>query len=471
MNKCFIFLYIITCTISFAQEIKVQEVNLNRALAQKLITTDGIPPGISIAISHNGHIVFAEGFGYANLKNKTPVTPVTQFRAASVSKMMTITALARLIQENRVDLDASIQKYIPEFPKKAFPISARQLAGHLAGIPHYSSGDSIKSRFYNSVDEALEVFSHLELLHEPETKYSYSTHGYTLLSGIIEGASGQPYLEYIKEAIFQPLGMDSSGPDLRANPSATMTELYNINNEGIASKIENPEDPSYKWGGGGMISTPTDLCRMAEAYINGFFRPDVVEKMCSSQKLQSGQETGIGIGWRISRDMDGRRVIEHAGGMGGARSVITLFPDEKLAIAIMANGPQPWRIEETAHMVALPFLSMPSPVPQPKGNAKVSISLNESNGKESKIEAQLVLNGETDRLIIDPEGCEEQIFSLIYLGRKNIYATVHPIGILHTTITIDNGVIRGKIMSYGSPNLTPPVNEEPFITFEGFWNE
>lgn len=455
---------------TYAQDSFEQPKNLAKAMIEKLMDLPNTPPGMSIAISQKGKIIFAEGFGYANLETKRRVTPNTQFRAASVSKVIAATSLAKLIQDKKIDLDEPAHSYVPMFPKKKYSFSTRQLAGHIAGIPHYSYKDKIEQRFYKSVEEALGVFAHIELLHEPGSEYQYSTHGYTLLSKVIEGASNQNFLDYLNNKVLKPLSMQATQPDFRSNPSIEMTELYDFYKEGINKglpvKISNPEDPSYKWAGGGMVSTPTDLTKMGDSYINGFIKPSIVKTMFESQKLSSGKKTGVGIGWRENWDIDGRRIHEHAGSMGGTRSVISIFPDEKLTISIMANAQRIWAIEETAHMIALLFLTPSTPITQPKGKAEVILKVR-NKGKEIGKKGILILDGENDRLIIEPNTGNMKIYPLIYLQIKNKYALIHPHGILNTTIDFNNNTISGKTMYYRSPGLVKPSQGLPLLRFSG----
>jgi len=433
-------------------------------IAFDLIETANLA-GLSIAISKNGEIIFAEGYGYADLKEKRPVTTETQFRAASVSKVITVTGLSQLIQDGRLDLDEPIDTYSRSFPKKEWPITSMHLAGHLSGIPHYSPGDQIEQRFYSSVDDALEVFAHQGLLSEPGTRYRYSTHGFTLLSSVIEGAVEQPFLDYMKDAVFEPLGMQSTGPDLRAHARESMTKLYELE-KGALSEINSPEDPSYKWAGGGLITTPSDLVRMANAYFSGFIAPDLVDMMFKSQQLNSGEHTGVGIGWRNSFDMADRKVIEHAGSMGGARSVVSIFPEEQLAIAVTTNTSWSSLIEETAHMIALPFLTEASPVDQPEGGAELMITLVNVRGEESHHEGRIYLSEGRGNIILDPATDNEQVYRLNYLGRGNIYALIRPDGVFYMTITHNEGVLGGKAIGYGSPQIRSPTENPAFLLFE-----
>jgi serine beta-lactamase-like protein LACTB len=457
---------LLACTNSLnAQPASGQPTRLVRAMAEEL-TASAHLPGLSVAVGRGGQILFAEGFGYADIEHKSPVSSSTRFRTASVGKVITATGLGRLVHEGRLNLDAAVQDYVPGFPVKQWPITPRELAGHVAGVPHYSAADKIESRFYGSVGDALGVFSDEGLLFEPGTRYSYSTHGFTLLSAVIEGASGKPFLRYMKEEVFQPLGMEATGPHLIAEPDPAMATLYAVKN-GVPSKIDRPEDPSYKWAGGGLISTPTDLVRLAAGYSSGFLNPKTVAMMFTSQNLRSGEATGVGIAWRNSLDVAGHRVIEHAGSMEGARTVVSVFPESGVSVAIMTNAEWSSLIEETAHMMALPFLTKHSPTPQAEGTANVTVTTLKVNGTKETRTGVLSLHGGKGRLTVEPRSPREQAYALLYLERSNTYALVRPDGIVHLTLEIDGNAISGKAIGYGSPRLTTPANNPPFFTFQG----
>ena len=431
-------------------------------MAEQLLATANLP-GLSIAVSRNGQIIFAEGFGYADIERKRPITPDTRFRTASVSKVITVTALAKLVEEGRLDLDAPIQKYVPSFPTKAWPITSRQIAGHLSGMPHYSDADRIEPRFYPSVTDALSVFAHESLKFEPGTAYSYSTHGFTLLSAAIEGAAGQPFLEYVQRAVLDPLGMRSTAPDLRARPHPAMATIYRSQNDRL-SRVEQPEDASYKWAGGGLTSTPTDLLRLANGYFDGFLKPETVSLMWTSQRLASGKETGVGIAWRNGRDMAGHHTIEHAGSMEGVRLVVCIFPEERLVISLMTNREWPSAVEETAHTLAFPFLTNDSARTQLVGTHAITVETNTSSGKRTRA-GTLALDDGRGTLRVDPQGPDRADYPLFYLGGGDAYALVRHDGIYWLTIRVENGVLSGRAIAHGSPQLQDPATNPPFLTF------
>ena len=323
-----------------------------RSLVTELMEVSGVP-GLSLAILEDGEIVFADGFGLANIESGRPVTSETVFRAASVSKTLAVTLLARLVQKDLIGLDQEISEIGVQFPD-AEGITPRLLSGHLAGIGHYQASDTIdRRRFYESPEEMLAVFSGGERAGEPGGHYQYSTHGYTLLQVAMSTAARTPFLELLAKEVFGPLEMTSSGGDLRAEPHPEMSTLYRMVGRN-PFPIPVPEDPSYKWAGGGLVSTPTDLLKMARAYLRAndesYLDSEIVETWWTSQRV--GEEpTGVGIGWRVGEDSDGRRIVHHAGSMGGARSVIYLVPDESRAIAIMCNAQWSSLIESTAKVL------------------------------------------------------------------------------------------------------------------------
>lgn len=127
---------------------------------------------------------------------------------------MTATGLAKMMQDNLIDIEAEVQKYVPYYPLKDYPITLKQLAGNISGMPHYLISDKIENRFYPSIKDALTVFSHHKLLFKPQEKYSYSSAGFVLLSAAMEGASGVNFLSYLQDKVFNPLEMKSTEPDM-----------------------------------------------------------------------------------------------------------------------------------------------------------------------------------------------------------------------------------------------------------------
>ncbi|HYP12680.1 MAG TPA: serine hydrolase domain-containing protein, partial [Bryobacteraceae bacterium] len=187
-----------------------------RALAVDLVKTKQIP-GFAVAVGRNGTILWSEGFGLANVEQQVAATPLTRFRLGSVSKVLTAAGVARLVETGRLDLDAPVQRYVPAFPLKQWPVSTRQLAGHTGGIRHYLPEDfkgALKGApHFDSVAGSLALFANDSLAFEPGTQYSYSSYGWNLISAVIEGASGQDFLSFMQAEVFEPLGLRSLAAD------------------------------------------------------------------------------------------------------------------------------------------------------------------------------------------------------------------------------------------------------------------
>jgi len=316
------------------------EIERAHKVVEDLVTAKRIP-GFSIAVARSGRIVWSEGFGFANVEQGVVVTPLTRFRLGSVSKIVTTAGLARLIEEGKVDLDAPVQRYVPDFPQKQWPITTRELAGHLAGIRHYSEQDfaiTLKGGpHYDSVYAALGIFKNDPLLFEPGTKYSYSSYGWNLISAVMEGASGEDFLSYMQHAVFDALGLRNIHADQALEIVPYRTSFYQRDPEGDlrpAVYVDN----SYKWAGGGYLSNAEDLALFGSAMLEpGFLRRETLELLFTSQRLRSGGETGVGIAWRIGKDAKGNRVFHHGGTIDGGRAMIMMYPDSKVVVVMLSN--------------------------------------------------------------------------------------------------------------------------------------
>lgn len=294
-------------------------------------------PGLAICISRNGDIVWSQGFGYADLEHKVPVYPDrTRFRIGSISKPLTAAALGILMEQGRIDPDAPVQDYVTYFPGKKYPVTTRQVAGHLAGIRHYINDEWLSARRYHSVEEGLGIFMDDPLLFEPGTDYFYSSYGFNLLSAVIEGASGQDFLGFIHENVFTPLEMHTTVEDRTDSIIPDRAAPYSMN-YGIVTKAPYV-DNSYKWAGGGFLSSAGDLVRFGNVMLSDtFLAAATVKELVTTQKTAEGEETGYGMGFFTGVDDLGYRYFGHGGGSVGGISDLVIFPDQKIVMAIVCN--------------------------------------------------------------------------------------------------------------------------------------
>ena len=313
-----------------------------RALLDSVMEAEAIP-GLSVAVGMGSQVMWSEGFGFADLTHGVTVTPLTKFRVGSVSKPITAAAIGVLLEEGALDLDAPVQTYVPLFPEKRYPVTTRKLAGHIGGMRHYQGAENLSSVRYPTVAAGLAIFQDDPLINEPGTEYSYSSYGWNLISAVIEGASGEPFLEYMDRVVFEPLGMRHTIAGHTDLIIPHRTRFYSTTAQGEVVNtpfvVNAPfVDNSYKWAGGGFLSTPEDLLIFANAHLSaGFLEAETLELLFASQRLRSGEETGYGIGWGTSTNDRGERIISHTGGSVGGRTVLTANRDTGVIVAIVAN--------------------------------------------------------------------------------------------------------------------------------------
>ena len=258
-------------------------------------------PAVSIAVVEDNQIRFLRGYGMADMENFVPAKALTVYRIASVSKSLTAVAAMQLAEKGKLDLDAPVQKYIPSFPAKNFPITTRQLLAHLSGIRNYKPGEGERTNRYDTLTDALGIFKDDPLDFEPGTRYGYTTFGYTLLGAVIESASGMTFTDYLRDNIFKPAGMQHTQVDDLFTIIPNRARGYSPRVFGqFDGNYRNPilMDSSYKIPGGGLVSTVEDLARFAIAVQNGvLIKPTTFAEMSKSQKTRDGRETGYGYGW------------------------------------------------------------------------------------------------------------------------------------------------------------------------------
>jgi CubicO group peptidase (beta-lactamase class C family) len=331
-----------------------------RALLDSLRFASGIP-GLSVAIGIGSDVVWSEGFGFADLENQVTVTPLTKFRIGSVSKFVSSIAVGQLVERGSLDLDATVQTYVPGFPQKQWPITTRLVAGHLAGIRHYRGAEFESARHYATVAAGLTIFADDPLLFEPGTRWSYSSYGWNLVSAVVEAASGEPFLAYMRRQVFDRAGLSDLVADQVDSLVMFRTRYYQRSGDGAV--LNAPfVDNSYKWAGGGFLATPTELVELAFALLDGeLLERGTLEMLWTPQRTRDGQETEYGIGWYVARDEAGRRMVGHGGGSVGGTTLFWVWPEQEIVVALTANlSEAPLGGRAFAERLAIPFLAAES---------------------------------------------------------------------------------------------------------------
>ncbi|XP_068596016.1 serine beta-lactamase-like protein LACTB, mitochondrial [Brachionichthys hirsutus] len=363
-------------------------------------------PGVVVGVAVDGAPVWCEGIGYADLENRVPCSPQTVFRIASISKSLASAAAARLCEEGKLDLDASVQKYVPEFPQKRFDgqdvtITTRMLLSHLSGIRHYEKDarkvkenmekakrslnvpakdddkdkaetqrnskdkESIQPQEgvfaeecflkdkYESVTQALDLFKDDPLIFRPGTTFLYSTHAYTLLSAVMERAAGQRFLDLMMN-MFHELGMGNTVPEENDPIIYHRSRYYHFNQRGFVVNCPYV-DNSYKWAGGGYLSTAGDLLLFGnallysyqvahlkdpEGFLPGYLKPQSVIDLWTPSPMTDGlwdRDGHYAQGWVVVEKLQKygqsrmrRHYVSHTGAAVGASSVLLLLPSDEI---------------------------------------------------------------------------------------------------------------------------------------------
>jgi serine beta-lactamase-like protein LACTB len=299
-------------------------------------------PGLSVAVVENGEYEWAAGFGFADVENNAPATEHTLFRLASISKSLTATAAIQLWDRGQLDLDAPVQKYCPAFPQKPSPITTREAMGHLAGIRHYKSGsqDDLEGgntkHFDNPIQAGLDFFKNDPLVSEPGKQFHYSTQGYTLVGCVIEGASSARYIDFMRQNVFLPAGMDHTQADDRFAILPYRTRFYQKTASGT---VQNSDflDSSYKIPGGGWLSSAEDMAKFEVAILNDrLIKRSTRDLMWTPLKPSDGSKDSYGLGWDAGNE-DGIAAVGHSGGQQGTSTQFLLAPAPRAGIVVLTN--------------------------------------------------------------------------------------------------------------------------------------
>ena len=310
-----------------------QAIAVDRALLRRL--RQGLrAPGFSLTVAARGKIVWSVSCGYADLRSRRPVTAHTRFRIGSVSKTLTATALADYAESGRVDLDASVDRYV-DFPSHSGAITLRRLAGHLAGIRHYESrAEAVNRRHFASVTASLALFAGDPLVAEPGMRFSYSSYGYDVIGAALERVSGRDFASLMRDAVLAPAHMRET--TLANAPREARSTFYEITDSG-GVRVAPPIDLSDRLPAGGFLSTADDLARFGVALIDGtLVDKGTAATMFRSQRTAAGEETGYGLGFELQPSQLGL-FVGHTGAVAGGTAGLLIHVPSGTVLALTTN--------------------------------------------------------------------------------------------------------------------------------------
>lgn len=318
-------------------------------------------PSFSIAVGHKGNVIWSATEGFSNMKSMVKATPQTQYRVGSTSKAITSTGVARLVDRQKLYLDSIIGDSIDNWTKKRWDFTMRQLLSHTAGLGNYEDFGIASGKYtlcnckqFNTASEGLKVFDSYELLYKPGTQFKYSSFDINLASVVLEQAAASPFLDYMDKAVFEVLDMGNTYGDHSKPKSDHLATFYQIEKgyyrEHRTFGIKHDVNLSYKWAGGGFISTPTDLVKLGNAWVADsiFLSTGTKKEFWSPARLTSGEvnEQEYALGWRSwlhyknESLLDGEPIwmVHHGGISKGSMNFLVLFPDYDLVVNGSING-------------------------------------------------------------------------------------------------------------------------------------
>lgn len=324
----------------------------------------------SIAVSENGKVIYSKAIGFADVNLKQKATTATKYRIGSISKMFTSTLIFKAVEENKLTLSKTIDAYFPSIPN-ARKITVGNLLNHRSGIYNLTNSGEYMSYHAQPKTEAelIAIIAKSNSVFEPNSKAEYSNSNYILLSFILEKVYKKPFKEILKEKIISPLGLKNTyfgGPISLANNESNSYSFMETWNQ------EKPTDMSIPMGAGALVSNPIDLT----IFIENLFAGKIISQKSLDQMKTIQDDYGFGIFEMPFHDKKG---FGHTGGIDGFSSVLTYFPENKLAVAITSNG-SIYRNNDIMIAVLSSYFQMPFAIPTFKALELTSAELDKYLG-------------------------------------------------------------------------------------------
>ena len=309
--------------------------------------------GMSVAVAHNGKIVYAKGFGWQDRERNAKATEMTRYRLASVSKPITSLIAMELVTRKKLDLDRKVREYLPDLPA-GHDYTARHLLSHTSGMRHYAgAGDKTTSvkQHYATLADAVKLFIDDDLKSQPGEKYQYSTHGFSVLGRQIEAITKAPFERYAASR-FRAWGIDDLNPESDGTRNKNRSALYE-RKDGQNRPAER-DDLSWKYPGGGYECSAHDLCKLGIKVLDGKILPRAnLDTLWTVQTVKTGTST-YGLGWVVGSD-NGKRVVTHSGSQSGAASIWRIYPDDGVVVVVLANMVYSGPADLSRNLAALAF--------------------------------------------------------------------------------------------------------------------
>ncbi|MEO8574504.1 MAG: serine hydrolase [Pyrinomonadaceae bacterium] len=301
-------------------------------------------PALSIALVDDQQIVWAKGLGFADPVKKVPATAKTVYRVGSVSKLFTDIAVMQLVEQRKLDLDAPVTRYLPNFhPRNPFgkTITLRQLMSHRSGlvreppVGHYFDPNN------PTLASTIDSLNKTSLVYAPEARTKYSSAAIATVGYVLERTQKEPFAKYLKRSVLEPLGLEDTSFEPTPSITKDLAKAYMWTVDGRVF-----EAPKFELGispAGSMYTTVEDMGRFISALFAGgqgtkgrMLKASTLEQMWTPQFSSAGQKTGYGIGFGI-RESEGRRTIGHGGAIYGFATTLKAMPEDRLGVVVVTT--------------------------------------------------------------------------------------------------------------------------------------
>jgi len=305
-------------------------------IAQQVLRDTGVPSA-SVAVVKNGEIAYVRAYGNARMDPKVPARPQMRYSIGSISKQFTATAILMLAEEGKLSLDDPVARFLPDLTR-ASEVTVRQLLSHTSGYQDYWPQDYVPPFMLQPVtaDKILDMWAKKPLDFDPGTKWQYSNTNYVIAGVIAEKASGMPLLEFLQKRVFAPLKMESVA-------NIDQSRLGDTDPSGYMRYALGPPRRAPKEGRGwlfaaGELAMPArELAKWDIGLINqALLRPASYKEMETEVRLKNGDGTKYALGLDVSTQA-GHRMLEHSGEVSGFTSDNIVYPDDRVAVAVLTN--------------------------------------------------------------------------------------------------------------------------------------
>lgn len=312
----------------------------------------------AVLVARDGQVLFARGYGMANLEHGIANSPQTKFRLGSITKQFTAVAFLQLQEQGKLSVQDAVCKYVPDCPAAWAPITIHHLLTHTSGIPNFTSFPDYQPTMMNASppEKTLARFRDKPLDFAPGERFSYSNSGYVLLGFILEKVTGQSYEQYLREHILGPAGMRNTGYDWTSTVLSGRASGYARRGQSGYANAEYIH-MSIPHAAGALYSTVEDFVKWDQALYG-----DTLLTQASREAMFTPFKGNYAYGWAV-RDIAGRKTIGHGGGINGFNTSFLRYVDDKLCVVAFSNV-EGTRVGPLAQDLAAIALGMPYELPK-----------------------------------------------------------------------------------------------------------